>query len=288
MALRRQLVALGFFEARTLTLVGEDVAPAVPESRRVRNPLTADQVMLRAGLIPGLIETLANNVRGGTKSVRLFELGRVFREEERTQLALLMTGATAAGSWRDAKPRVADFFDLKGAIAALGFGELSYRPAQDPGLALLAEIFLGDARIGRAGQLWPAKAREIDVTTPVLVAEIDLSALDAAAPGKRLYREIAKYPAVTRDMALIVPLATTHAQIAEILQAASEPLLESVELFDVFTDPTGERVAAEKKSLAYSLTYRAADRTLILNEVNAAHARLKDRLKAGLDVVFRE
>jgi phenylalanyl-tRNA synthetase beta chain len=291
MALRRQLVALGFYEARTLTLVGEQVTQYVPDVLRVRNPLTEDQVVLRPTLIGGLIETLANNVRGGTKNVRLFEVGRVFgagQAGEQSRLALLMTGAVAPASWRDAKPRDADIFDLKGVLESLGIGALDFRPAKNPNLALAAEIFLGENKIGDAGQLWPARARELNVTAPVLVAEIDLSALEISEPATRAYREIAKYPAVTRDIAMIVPVQTPYAQVAQILQSADEPLLESVELFDVFTDPSGQRISADKKSLAFSLTYRAKSRTLTVDEANAAHARLKDRLKAGLDVTFRE
>jgi phenylalanyl-tRNA synthetase beta chain len=73
-----------------------------------------------------------------------------------------------------------------------------------------------------------------------------------------------------------------------VLQSAQEPLLSSIELFDVFTDPTGEKIPADKKSLAYSLTYQSADRTLTADEVNAAHSRLKDRLKSTLPISFRE
>ncbi len=95
-------------------------------------------------------------------------------------------------------------------------------------------------------------------------------------------------PATARDMALLAPVTPAHDRIAATLAKASEPLLASVELFDLFTDPTGTKVPADKKSLTYSLTYRAADRTLTADEVNAAHARLKQRLTAELGVTLRE
>ena len=313
MALRRQLAAIGFYETRTLTLVGENAAPVGAEVLRVKNPLTADQVVMRPSLIPGLVQTLANNVRGGTKSVRLFEIGRVFRAanvggasvprteaaleiaalrplpqiEEQMHFGLLVTGSTAAISWRETKPRDNDFFDIKGVIEALGVGTVEFRPLQHPTLALGAEVFLGDTQIGCVGQLPPAVARELDVTAPVLVAEIHLSKLDAAA-AKRVYREIEKFPAVTLDVAMIVPLAASHAQVSAVLKKANEPLLAGVALFDVFTDASGQKIAADKKSLAYSLTYRAPERTLTLNEANAAHARLKERLKSEMGAAIRE
>ena len=311
MALRRQLAAIGFYETRTLTLVGENAAPASADVLRVKNPLTADQIVMRPSLIPGLIQTLTNNVRGGTKSVRLFEIGRVFRAanvggasaprteaetaalrplplfEEQSHLGLLVTGATATASWRETKPRDNDFFDIKGVIEALGVGTVEFRPLQHATLALGAEVFLGDTQIGCVGQLPPAVARELDVTAPVLVAEIHLSKLDAASV-KRVYREIEKFPAVTLDVAMIVPLAASHAQVSAVLKKANEPLLADVALFDVFTDASGQKIAADKKSLAYSLTYRAPERTLTLNEANAAHARLKERLKSEMGAAIRE
>src|SRR5262249_49375864 len=102
------------------------------------------------------------------------------------------------------------------------------------------------------------------------------------------YREIPRFPAITRDIALLTPVAVGHSQIVATLTGAQEPLLTGVELFDLFTDPTGEKVPTGKKSVAYSLTYRAAERTLTADEANAAHARLKERLKSDLGVLFRE
>ena len=93
---------------------------------------------------------------------------------------------------------------------------------------------------------------------------------------------------MTRDIALIAPANLAHQRVVEVLKNAGEPLLQEVELFDVFSDATGVRVPIDAKSLAYSLTYRATDRTLISDEVNAAHARLKQLLAAELGVQPRE
>jgi len=288
MQLRRSLAAQGFYEARTLSLVSESAAQYAPGVFRVRNPLTQDQVVLRPGLIPGLLDVVAGNARNGTKSVRVFELGRVFEAEkqmERANLAIVITGALAEKSWRAGLDRNADIFDLKGVLESLGLGRLTFEPAEHPLLALAAAIKLGGVQIGIAGQVWPAKAREMDISTPVIAAEIELPAPKAAA---KHYTEIAKYPAVTRDIALVAPMDVKHAQIDGVLQKLNEPLLTGLELFDVFTDPTGQKIAADRKSMAYSLTYRAKDRTLNAEEVNVAHTRLKERLKAELDVTFRE
>ena len=291
MKLRQILIGQGFYETRTLTLVGESAAEFGGNVLRVRNPLTEDQVVLRPNLTGGLLGVVANNARVGVKSLRLFEIGRVFQAgevEETTHLGLVMTGALRGGEadWRSSENRMADFFDLKGVLASLGLGELAFETIQDPSLALAVEIKSGGARIGSAGQVWPAKAREMDISSPMVIAEIDLLALQPAPRGR--YEEINKFPAISRDIAVIVPLNITHRQIASTLEQGGEPLLTNVKIFDVFTDPSGEKIEADRKSLAYSLTYRAKDRTLTSDEANAAHARLKEQLKLELGVQFRE
>jgi phenylalanyl-tRNA synthetase beta chain len=271
-----------------LSLVGEAASQNAEDVLRVRNPLTEDQVVLRPNLLDGLLGVVANNTRSSLKSLRLFELGHVFREdqpEERTHLALVITGRLADKSWRAGVDRDADYFDVKGVLASLGLGELTFEPVENPALALAASIKLNGTVIGCAGQLWPAKARELDIATPVMAAEIELSAPDDT---DKKYSEIPKFPAVTRDIALISPESVQHARVMTVLQDGNEPLLAGVALFDVFTDASGEKVPKGQKSMAYSLTYRSKERTLTAEEVNAAHARLKDRLRAELEVTFRE
>lgn len=286
--LRNLLAAEGFYEARTLSLVGEGAAQYAANALRVRNPLTQDQVVLRPNLIGGLLDVIANNSRAGTKSIRMFEIGRVFHpegDEERAHLALVMTGAPAAKSWRPGEDRNTDIFDMKGVLATLGLGELVFEATENSHLALAAAIKLNGRQIGVAGQLWPAKAREMDIATPVIAAEIELPLPQRV---EKKYREIAKYPAITRDIAFLAPADVSHARVTDVLQSINEPLLESVALFDLFTDSTGQKIAAGQKSMAYSLTYRAKDRTLNAEEANVAHGRLKERLKAELNVAFRE
>jgi phenylalanyl-tRNA synthetase beta chain len=148
-------------------------------------------------------------------------------------------------------------------------------------------VLVDGKAVGFAGQLWPKDARALDAETAVLVAEIDPGALPLGSAAKK-YREIPRFPATARDIALLAPLALTHEQIEAALLAAKEPLLAGVELFDVFADPTGTRIPSDKKSLAYSLTYRSSEKTLTADEVNAAHTRLKERLKNALGVTLRE
>jgi phenylalanyl-tRNA synthetase beta chain len=99
-----------------------------------------------------------------------------------------------------------------------------------------------------------------------------------------MFHEIERFPAVSRDIAMIVPENVTHAQVIDLVQSEKEPLLESVELFDLFTGELGEA----RKSLAYRLTYRARSRTLTNEEVTAAHAKIRERLQRELGAELRE
>lgn len=304
MTLRRALTAHGFAEARTLTLIGEKTPglalthAGAENLRRVKNPMNDEQAILRPGLLPGLLQALGGNARIGARTVRLFEIGRVFSaavagasdpgyNEESTHLALVLSGPLTERSWRGGEGAEADLFHLKGIVAAVLGADTTFAPAANPALALALTVQVAGKAVGSAGQLWPKDARALDATAPVLFAEIDLGALPAASTATR-YREIPRFPATARDIALLAPLALAHADIESVLQSAREPLLAGVELFDIFTDPTGAKIPADKKSLAYSLTYRSPERTLTADEVNTAHAKLKERLKTQLAVSLRE
>jgi phenylalanyl-tRNA synthetase beta chain len=299
MELRRACVAQGLHEARSLTLVpaeprGAAFTQTAPGAlQRVKNPMIDDQIVLRPNLMHGLLEAVARNIRAGEKSIRLFEIGRTFSAiapEEFSHAGMVISGPIEERSWRDGEGRDADLFNLKGIVAAVLGSETTFEPEKNPALALSICVKVAGECVGLAGQLWPADARALDVTAPVLFAEIDLEAL-AAAETKRAgnkYRDIPRFPAIARDIAFIAPLQLAHAKIEATLRAANEPLLTNIELFDIFTDASGTRVPAEKKSLAYSLTYRANDRTLTAEEVNTAHARLKARLTSELGVTLRE
>jgi phenylalanyl-tRNA synthetase beta chain len=297
MSLRRAFAAQGLHEARSITLVPSEplglaaTQVASKDLLQVKNPMLEEQVVLRPNLLHGLLTAVRENFRAGAKTVRLFEIGRVFnvqRPEEFSHAAIVLAGDLSERHWRSGEGRTADLFDLKSVLSAVLGPKAVFEPEENPGLALSLVIKLNDKPIGQAGQLWPADARALDASVPVLFAAIDLTALAKAAPdAPKKYREIPRYPAVTRDIAMLAPLALAHAQVEKALLAAKEPLLADVELFDVFTDPTGAKIPADKKSLAYSLTYRSPERTLTTDEVNAAHAKLKARLQP-LGVALRE
>lgn len=294
MTLRRRLVGKGFFEARSVSLLSEAAAQG-SGGVRLKNPLNEEGVVLRGSLLPGLLAAAGRNARLGAVDLRLFEIGRVFAPEalagvpEPSRLAMLLTGAALARSWRNSATREADFHDLRGVLEALA-PDLKVETAPADGLlAQAVTLSLRGEPLGRVGQLMPARARELDLRGSAFVAEIDIATLRRGVGGERRFAALARFPSVTRDLAIVADAELPHGRIAAALRGAGEPLLTDIELFDVFTDVQGEKVPLGKKSLAYSLTFRADDRTLKTEEVNAAHARLKSALQtAAPDLRLRE
>ncbi len=159
--LRRRLVARGFFEARTSALVSR-ASLQEEEAVPVRNPLSEDHVALRPSLLRGLLEVLRHNAAMGATTVRLFEVGRIFRPpgaaEERT-LGLLLSGAVVSGPhWRGGEKRLLDFYDLRSALEVLGLDDLAWERAGHERFALAAEVKSGGVVLGLAGQLSAAEA----------------------------------------------------------------------------------------------------------------------------------
>ncbi len=303
-SLQDRLASLGFFETRNLKLIsGAQLADDFATAHRgmgtvrLKNPLNDEQDHLRPGLVPGLLASASRNVRFGQSDLRLFEAGRVFvaspkgEEIEHEHLALLMTGARTRRSWADPKPGALDLHDLRAALEAICPEGLNFVPVEDARLLCACSVEIGSgkkaAKLGLAGIVPPARARELDLKAPVLVAELNLKKLMAALPTEIAHADLPKFPGSSRDVAMLVPGDLPAGEIAAFFERYDEPLLVSAELFDLFSDPTGAKLAPDKKSLAYSLLYRAPERTLGGAEVEAAHAKLLASLKEQFQVEFR-
>jgi phenylalanyl-tRNA synthetase beta chain len=287
LVLRERLIACSLSEVRTSKLISRN-ATALSEAVELRNPLSKDHVALRPTLISGLLEVLERNIRACAESVSIFEIGRVFiptsAKEERHLGILLWGKAASAPNWRSHPGRSLDFFDLKGTLECV-VPNLSFRPGKISGFALAVEVWLDDQLIGSGGQL---SADKSSAPGSVLVAELNADVLLATGGLAKKFRELDRYPSITRDIAMIVPNKLTHAEISRVIQELREPLLESVQLFDLFEISEGTAPTASGKSLAYRLTYRAKTRTLTNEEVTAAHAKIRERLKREVGVTLRE
>lgn len=297
--LRRRLAGAGFHEARSGTLTGSrgQTEFSTGELIVVRNPMGEEHSTMRGSLIPGLLDAISRNLRHGADSIRLFEIGRVYQTpqkkepEERMRLGIVMTGRVAPADWRGDAERSLDLFDLKGAVSRLGNrGEISFRAASHAALPLALEILIAGKPAGLLGLLSPAASRDVAVgghQGQILVAEIDMAPLEnsTSAPFKGSV-SLPKFPAVRRDLALLLDAATAYAAVEEAVLVAKEELLTGVTPFDVFSDPAGVKVPLGKKSLAIALTFQHAERTLTTEEVTEALGRIVTRLResAGAEI----
>lgn len=251
------------------------------------NPLNAEQSVMRQSIIPGLMRSVAYNQSRGVHNIQLYETGVVFfgaegkkSPKERNRLAAVMAGAMNDPAWNKESLNF-DFFDGKGVIESLmrelalakpRFKALSAEeaPHLQPGRA--AQVLDGGTVLGWIGEIHPLACDTYEVQAPLVAFELDLDALIKCARPARDYVDVPVFPAVTMDVAFVVDEEVTHEQLLRCITSAGGKLLDTVQLFDVYRDEA--RLGVGKKSMAYALEYRAADRTLTTEEVDKQHARL--------------
>lgn len=290
MRLRHRLAGLGFHECQTIKLIADaqliDALPLKPlqpgDSIRVALPLSEDHAVLRPSLVPGLIASAERNLRQQASSIRLFEMGRFFRNAgggkakdlEAESLALLISGNRQPESWTQ-KPAKADLYDLKAIIQALIPGvPLQLVPKEKANFALGADIHAGGQNIGSFAMVSPARQREIDSPAPLFVAELELAKLRKLAAVSTDIADLPQFPGSSRDVTFDAPANLANTEIEKAFGKLQQPLLVSFECVDLFTDPSGEKLATDRKAITYRLHYRAADRTLTANEVDTAHQQV--------------
>jgi len=302
--LKQRLAALGFFEAQTIKLIGEsqlsDALPLRPlqdgDVIRVARPLSEDHAVLRPSMTPGLLAVASVNARQLNKSLRFFETGTVFRNSgggkatdiESQGLGLIVSGLRAPTRWDESGKQHCDLFDLKAAVQSLlPRGVVEFASRDREGFLLGCDIKLDGKNIGVAAMVMPGRATALDIDSSVFVAELDLKKVLAATDVGTAIRELPQFPGSSRDMAIEAPLELTSAEIEKAVHKVKEPLLVNCVCFDVFTDPSGKKLNADKKSMAYSLTYRSEKQTLTNDEVSAAHDRILKALTDSLPISFR-
>ena len=257
------------------------------EAAELINPMNAEQSCMRRTIVPGLLRSVAYNQSRGVSNIQLYEIGTVFsaregaaQPKERRKLAGVLAGAMGPVAWNNA-PAAFDFFDGKGVLESIArelalskvlFKALSAEeaPHLQPGRA--AQMLSGGDVVGWVGEIHPLAADAFEAAAPVVAFELDMAVLERAARPARDYVDVPQFPAVARDAAFVVDESVTNEKLMQCMTSAGGKLLEGAQLFDVYRDE--ERIGAGKKSMAYSLTYRAADRTLTSEEVDKAHDRL--------------
>jgi phenylalanyl-tRNA synthetase beta chain len=266
------------------------------------NPISQEMAALRPSLLPGLLQVMGFNQKHGQRLLRFMEFGHVFRRTDRTDtiipgyaeheaFILGLSGPRTDAGW-DTPAREADFFDLKADVEALldllRVPDVETVPVYEetPATAYHLALRAGGREIGRIARLADALAAEHDLRAPAFFAELDWSALVAlGAPSlSRRFQAVSRYPAVERDVAVVVDRTQPAGPMLATIRRAAGDLLRHAGVFDLYE---GDRIAAGRKSIAFSLRF-AADRTLQDEEVDARIAQVVDALAREHGAVRRQ
>ena len=253
----------------------------------ISNPLGEDYSIMRTSTLNGMLASLSTNYNRRNKDVRLYELGNIYLPkslpitelpDERTMFTLGMYGK---GDFFDMKGVCEEFFEKIGMKKKVTYDPNSEKPFLHPGRQ--ANMIYEGKVVGYLGEVHPSVADNYSIGEKAYIAVIDILDILEFAGFNHKYTGIAKYPAVTRDLSLVVPHAVLAGQIEEIFDQRGGNILESYQLFDIYE---GAQIEKGFKSMAYSLVFRAHDKTLGENEISAAMKKIMNGLN-GLGIELR-
>lgn len=308
-SLRNLLVHGGWQEAMGYSFVKEGSGKLFPRlgngeyEVKLAMPMSEERSVLRSSLLPGLADIAAYNRNRKLDNLALFEIGNVFlsseekltkQPQELSVLGMLLTGARSEKRWNAPAENV-DFFDLKGALEsvfeALGLsGRISYEADKPngfhPGRSASMHLSTAEGKlwIGTLGQLHPELQREMDLDD-TYVAELLLEPIYRYAGETVAYRDLPRFPSMQRDIAVVVGEEVQAGDLIGTIRQTAGELLESVEVFDVFT---GSKLGEGKKSVALSLVYRHKERTLTDEEITAVHEAVVGALEQTFAAELRK
>jgi phenylalanyl-tRNA synthetase beta chain len=271
-----------------------------PRRRTVKllNPLTDEQSVMRTTLASGLLETVQRNLSRQRRNLKLFEIGKVFFDngdgrlpDEFEMLGGIWTGARRPISWHGAES-ACDFFDLKGIVEGLADGlaveGARFTQMEDAGCDYVrpgrsARISVSGEPIGFIGEIRRRVLKNMDIDQTSFLFEIDVERLRRQVPTTFSASQIPRYPAVARDITLIVDRSLESSKVLDSVQEMKEPLLERVHLFDVFD---GKPIPKGKKSISFRITYRSHEQTLEDEAVNRLHEQITENLLRKFDAAL--
>lgn len=281
-------------EEKSLQFVMKDSEPI-----RLDWPMTEDRAVLRLNLISGLLDDIAYNVARKNTQLALYEIGRVFYKNEEeaavlpieeNHLAFALSGEWSTRDWQGKGEKV-DFYHAKGVLdnlftmlsldTLISYEKTSEMKEMHPGRT--AEIYLNEQKIGFVGQVHPSVAKAYDIPE-TYVAELNLEAMLANDAGKLIYEPVSKFPAVSRDIALLLKEEISNQAIVQEIQKAAGKFLTNIEIFDVYQ---GKNIEPGYKSLAYSLTFVNQEATLTDEEINRAMNKVTKALTETFEAVIR-
>lgn len=292
-AIRTELTESGLYEIMTYSFIDpkENALVNIPEGDarnamvKITNPLGEENSVMRTDLTSSMMKILRVNYNRRNASAALFEIGRIFTPVEGEVLPN-ETQSVALGMYGGY-----DFYSLKGVVEQMlervGIEDYDFEPCKDnatyhPGRC--ATVYAGGKKLGVLGQIHPGVCANFKIDTEVYVAVLDFEVIAEQFTADRQYKVLPKFPAVTRDIAVTVDKAVPVGDIVKVIKAQKTDIIEDYKLFDVYE---GKQVGEGKKSVAYSITFRAADRTLTDEDVNPVTEKILAELESKLGAQLR-
>lgn len=294
----REVITYSFISPDSADMLGAEAKSPLRSFVELLNPLTADQSVMRTSLIPGLLNIAKTNIQNQKKDLRLFELGKIFLRKEKNQLphekfflTAVMTGLSHQRTWyRD--ERYVDYYDVKGAAEALlegiGIQGLVFqKKASALGYdhVISSDIFYSDYLIGHLGRVSEDVMKNYDLKEDAYLFELDLETVSEKLPSARKFQPFVKFPAVYRDISIIVPRRLESTRIMEIIEQGGMGLIESIQIFDLYE---GEKMDSSQKALAFKICYRSKHGTLDGVEINRVHESIIKKIRKETGGNLRE
>ncbi len=298
--IRETLGQLGFWEVMNYSLVNSEEWAGYGFNRsdmvEMRNPLSAEQNVLRVSLLPSVCQNISSNLRLGQTTVRVFEIARIMKKTnetnkfiEQTQLAVAASGKTVGAVWEE-KGLTLDFYGFKGVVENL-FHRLElpaprFIPTSafylKPGAS--AEIQINGESVGSLGQIHQDLTDKWGLEKDCCYFDLTLDKLVTLPKSTMSFAPLPKYPAILRDISVLVPSGITSEQITRFIQTDKNKLIESAVLFDLYT---GNKIPAGYRSMSFRITYRHPERTLQDSEVDSLHKTIIEQLTEKYQVKLR-
>ena len=280
-----QSISYSFVSPKVLDKIRVAEDSSLRDMIKIKNPLGEDFSVMRTSTIPSMMESLGRNYSRNNDYAKLFEIGKVYIKAEGEKLPVEKNVLTI-GIYGDC-----DFYHLKGVVEnvidSIGIKKAKYiRESENesfhPGKT--AAISLRGNKVGVFGEIHPDVLENYDIETPCFVAEIDLDSLYQASNTTKKYTPIAKFPAATRDIAIVVDESTLAGDVEDTINKSGGNLVEKISLFDIYR---GAQIEKGKKSMAYAIVYRDPQKSLTDKDVNKVHDRILQNLQKNLGAELR-